>query len=307
MYASNATGNTPAFLSYVNSAIAYVSANTLLGSDGVSTLKQQVSDALSSSLSTVPSSSDEVKKGYEAIYNATIDTIFPSNAGQVEILLQLTSTGPGGLNVVAIQAGLQHPYSQGRLYITSSDPFVQPVVDPQYLSHTADGVILREGLKLARKIAGTAPLNAAIGEEVQPGSSVHTDEDWDAWLANNIGTEYHPSSSCAMLPREQGGVVDSDLKVYGLGNVRVVDASVFPISVSAHLQAPTYGLAERAANIIRATYNGIGQDSGSNSGSGSGSNNGSGQNDTGNNGALPHASSASFALVVAGVLASLLL
>ena len=77
--------------------------------------------------------------------------------------------------------------------------------------------------------------SAVIGDEVMPGSSVQSDEDWDTWLAKNIGTEYHPSCSCAMLPLEQGGVVDENLKVYGLANVRVADASVFPISFSAHV------------------------------------------------------------------------
>ena len=74
-----------------------------------------------------------------------------------------------------------------------------------------------------------------IAGEVQPGTEVQTDDDWDAWLAQHIGTEYHPSSTFAMLPREQGGVVDAELKVYGLGNVRVADASVFPVGLSAHV------------------------------------------------------------------------
>lgn len=58
-----------------------------------------------------------------------------------------------------------------------------------------------------------------------------------------------------MLPREQGGVVDANLRVYGLANVRVADASVPPIALSTHLMASTYGLAEQASNIIRAFYN----------------------------------------------------
>ena len=57
-----------------------------------------------------------------------------------------------------------------------------------------------------------------------------------------------------MLPREQGGVVDANLRVYGLANVRVADASVPPIALSTHLMASTYGIAEQAANIIRAFY-----------------------------------------------------
>ena len=110
--------------------------------------------------------------------------------------------------------GLHH--SQGRLYINSSDPFDHPVIDPQYLSHTADLEIFREGLKLVRTIGSTAPLSSALLQEVTPGSSVQSDDDWNTWLATQYSTEFHPSCSLAMLPLEQGGVVDANLKVYGL-------------------------------------------------------------------------------------------
>lgn len=77
--------------------------------------------------------------------------------------------------------------------------------------------MIREGLKLARKIGQTAPLKSAIGSEVLPGSNVNSDDEWDDWLSGEVGTEYHPSCTCAMLPKAQGGVVDAELKVYGLG------------------------------------------------------------------------------------------
>lgn len=57
-----------------------------------------------------------------------------------------------------------------------------------------------------------------------------------------------------MLPQDQGGVVDANLRVYGLANVRVADASVVPIALSTHLMSSTYGVAEQASNIIRAYY-----------------------------------------------------
>lgn len=57
-----------------------------------------------------------------------------------------------------------------------------------------------------------------------------------------------------MLPREQGGVVDANLRVYGLANVRVADASVVPIALSTHLMSSTYGVAEQAGSIIRDYY-----------------------------------------------------
>ena len=79
--------------------------------------------------------------------------------------------------------------------------------------------MLREGLKLARKLGGTAPLSSSVLQEISPGSSVQSDDDWDSWAAQNFGTEFHPCCSCAMLPQDMGGVVDANLKVYGLGKL----------------------------------------------------------------------------------------
>ncbi|KXN90306.1 Oxygen-dependent choline dehydrogenase [Leucoagaricus sp. SymC.cos] len=197
----------------------------------------------------VGSSDSQVLDGYKAIYSATADKIFTSETALVEILFSINAPGQ-----IAVQAGIQHAFSQGRVYISSKSAFDAPVIDPQYFSHWADVITMREGLKLARKIAQTAPLSTILGDEVSPGSNVQTDSDWDNWLTNNGGTEFHPTSSCAMLPKEQGGVVDNKLKVYGLANVRVVDASVFPINFAAHTMAPVYGLVEIAAEIIQNDY-----------------------------------------------------
>lgn len=86
--------------------------------------------------------------------------------------------------------------------------------------------MLREGLKLARKIGQTAPLSSAIGNEVLPGSNVNTDDEWDTWLAGEVGTEYHPSCTCAMLPLSQGGVVGADLKVYGISESNCIHMNI---------------------------------------------------------------------------------
>ncbi|KAI8974037.1 GMC oxidoreductase-domain-containing protein [Trametes punicea] len=237
--ASN-SGNSPVFLSFVNPATAYVN---------------QIASALSSSVSSlVSSTSAKVKQGYEIIYNTTFNTFFAGPVGFVEILFSLTGMGGRrGRRLVhrRYPNRLPAPVLPRRVYVTS-DPFDPPVIDPQYLSHNADLVLLCEGLKLVRKIGDTPPLSNALGDTVSPGSS-------EQWLVSQIGTEYHPSCSCAMLPLNQGVVVYADLKLYGLGNVRIVaDASVFCTKSAAHLQAPVYRLAEQAAKIIRATHNGVG-------------------------------------------------
>ena len=70
-------------------------------------------------------------------------------------------------------------------------------------------------------------------------------------LNRGIGTEYHYSGTAAMLPLELGGVVDSELRVYGTSNLRIVDISIFSVIPGAHLQAVVYAVAEKAADIIK--------------------------------------------------------
>lgn len=239
------------FLSFINSGTAYLNGSYLFSSSSsFSTFQQSITTTLDSSASTlVPSQYAPVVQGYKAIYSAQMESVLPTE-GLVELLLSLNAPGQ-----VTIQAALQIPFSQGRLYINSTSVFDQPVIDPQYYSHPADVTVMRQGLKAARTLGQTAPLSSILGNEISPGSSVSTDEEWEAWLRSNSATEYHPSSTCAMMPLEMGGVVDEGLKVYGISNVRVVDASVFPLAMSTHLMAPTYGLAEQAAIIIRAAQN----------------------------------------------------
>jgi choline dehydrogenase-like flavoprotein len=115
--------------------------------------------------------------------------------------------------------------------------------------------ILVKGIKLVRRIGESSPLKSTLTKEITPGSDVQTDDDWIDWLRQSASTEFHPSSSCAMLPHDQGGVVDANLRVYGLANVRVADSSVAPIALSTHLMSSTYAIAEQASSIILATYN----------------------------------------------------
>lgn len=71
------------------------------------------------------------------------------------------------------------------------------------------------------------------------------------WIKQNIQSEYHPAGTCAMMPKPRGGVVDARFRVYGTKNLRVVDASVFPMLPRGNLQTLVYAIAERAADFIK--------------------------------------------------------
>lgn len=142
------------------------------------------------------------------------------------------------------------------VFLTPRAPYLPPACLREHgkLTKCADYDLLFDGLKLVRRLGETAPLSKTLKKRISPSSKVETDEEWGKWMRKQAGTEFHPSSTCAMLPRDQGGVVDAELRVYGLSNVRVADASVPPISLSTHLMASTYGLAEQASTIIREFY-----------------------------------------------------
>jgi choline dehydrogenase-like flavoprotein len=84
----------------------------------------------------------------------------------------------------------QRPFSHGHLWINSTDPFAPPIIDPAYLSHLADMALLREGMKMARRVSTSAPLNSYIVEELAPGPHITTDAAMEAWLRSDVHTEY---------------------------------------------------------------------------------------------------------------------
>ncbi len=147
-------------------------------------------------------------------------------------------------NAGSLTVAVMHPFSRGTCYITSADPFQPPAIDPRWLSNPVDRQVLVEALRFNQQILNTAPM-----QELQPAQFVpppNADETaLNQIIDNGVRTEFHPSGTAAMLPLEQGGVVDSHLLVYGTQNLRVVDASIFPLVPAAHLQAVVYGVAEK--------------------------------------------------------------
>ncbi|KAF9477061.1 GMC oxidoreductase [Pholiota conissans] len=236
---------TPEFMSVINDAVAFVNSSALFNGGSVSDFQNQILAALNDSAATlVPSQDASIVEGYKAVYQTLANTFLPDVA-QIEMLMSIVGSGS-----VTIQSAIQHPFSRGRTYINSNNPFDPIIIDPQYYSHFADVIIMRQGIKLVRQVG--AAFGALFEDETSPGPNIQTDADIDNWLVQNgAGTQYHPTASCSMLPKDQGGVVDRNLLVYGLGNVRVADASIFPFEFAAHLQSATYGVGEQAADLIK--------------------------------------------------------
>ncbi|KAK4673891.1 hypothetical protein QC763_115920 [Podospora pseudopauciseta] len=157
-----------------------------------------------------------------------------------------------GKGFMAIIVGLMHPLATGSVHIDPANATLgSPIIDPKFLNNEYDIQGLIHALKFARKIFQTEPLKSVVVSEYEPGLDVvKTDAEWRAYLLRNMGIIFHPMCTAAMLPKKDGGVVDPKLVVYGTENLRVVDASVIPVQISAHPQTVVYGIAEKAAEII---------------------------------------------------------
>ncbi|KAI0012137.1 putative GMC oxidoreductase [Xylariaceae sp. FL0662B] len=158
-------------------------------------------------------------------------------------------------NFVSIGASLQYPLSRGKTHISSADPDAAPVIDPRYLSHPLDIEMYARHLMAIEIIAKTPPFSDYIkpgGRRAQPGEAkVDTLEKAKAYIRETALTDNHLVGTCAMLPREKGGVVDHRLKVYGVKGLRIVDSSIMPLIPRANVQTSVYTVAEKAADIIK--------------------------------------------------------
>jgi hypothetical protein len=195
------------------------------------------------SLSLPPQVPSEVTKGYQAEYKTLNEKLIAKDAAFLEIIWA------DGVVVV----GLQHPYSRGSVKASSSSIFDAPVADAGFLRNPLDTQLLREGVRFARQLVKADGISELAPFEVVPGANVTSSADIDAWIKGSASTLFHPAGTCKMGPREEGGVVDGELKVYGVEGLRVVDASVIPILPAAHIMTTVYAVAEKAADIIRSS------------------------------------------------------
>ncbi|KAH9904953.1 hypothetical protein F4778DRAFT_780118 [Xylariomycetidae sp. FL2044] len=128
-----------------------------------------------------------------------------------------------------------------------------PAIHPNFLSIDLDKETAVKVGRIAREMWSTEPSRQFAGTLIVPGDAAlpvnATDGQWTEFLTS-VPT-FHCIGTCAMLPRELGGVVDPALKVYGTANLRVVDASVIPGLMSGHPSAAVYAVAEGAADLIK--------------------------------------------------------
>src|SRR5437867_9804630 len=125
-----------------------------------------------------------------------------------------------------------------------------PSIVFNHLADPSDVRDLVDGVRLPREIVAQAPLGKKCKAELAPGAAVKSTAELEAWVAQNVGTSYHPSGTCRMGTGE-GSVVDAPGRVHGATALRVVDASIMPRTVTANISATVYMLAEKISDEIR--------------------------------------------------------
>ena len=141
------------------------------------------------------------------------------------------------------------PESRGTVTLKSSDPREPPAIAPNYLSTPGDRQTAVDAIRLTRRIAAAPPLEPYAPEEVLPGGERRSDEELAA-AAGDIGTTiFHPVGTCRM-GRDPGAVVDDRLRLHGIDNLRVIDASVMPAITSGNTNSPTVMIAEKGAAML---------------------------------------------------------
>src|SRR5262245_5123272 len=154
-----------------------------------------------------------------------------------------------GMTVASWQ---QRPNSKGYVRIRSADPFEAPLIQPNYLAEESDRRVLLAGMKLARRLLASKPLEPYYEREDFPGAEVRSDEELLAAAKERGTTTFHPAGTCRMgSASDPGAVVDDELRLHGLAGLRVVDASIMPTMLSANLNAATLMLADKASDLIR--------------------------------------------------------
>lgn len=153
-------------------------------------------------------------------------------------------------NYFTITGGVMRLKSRGWVKLASTNPEDPPLINSNFFDNSSDLQEALEAFHTARSIGDAPALDDIRAEEIVPGKRVKTDEDIKTWILGHFYSYCHPSGTCRMGPDIYSAVVDPTLKVYGVKNLRVADASIMPEITSGHTQAPSFLIGLKVANFI---------------------------------------------------------
>ncbi|KAL5337901.1 alcohol oxidase [Aspergillus crustosus] len=199
-------------------------------------------------VATVQAPRDDLKHPYLSLGACHVETLFvyaPAGAAVSHVEVPMDGT-----HIASAVLGMATT-SRGRITLASADAAADPLIDTKYYATEFDRAVIGAGIRQVAKVL----LTTTEGQDIVEAEAPHprfealgaepTDEEIDAQVKVGGNTFYHLAGSVAM-----GKVLDTDLRVKGVANLRVVDASVLPLPVSAHYQALVYAIADKAADLI---------------------------------------------------------
>jgi choline dehydrogenase len=151
---------------------------------------------------------------------------------------------------VTITVAHVKPQSRGLIQLRSARPEDPPLVRANYLQDPEDVTALVAGVRLARAFGNARAYDGLRAEEIDPGPSVRTDQEIAAFVRRAADTIFHPAGTCRM-GRDDGAVVDAELRVHATMGLRVADASIMPAVVNAPTHAACVMIGEMAADLIQ--------------------------------------------------------
>lgn len=156
-------------------------------------------------------------------------------------------------NGFALTPNVARAKSQGTVRLRSANPADPPRIDFRYFTDPEghDERVLVAGVKLARTLAAQPALKRWIKQELSPGPAIQSDEAISAYVRRTANTVYHPAGTCKMgAADDETAVVDPELRLHGLENVRIADASIFPTMIGVNPNLTCFVIGERCADFI---------------------------------------------------------
>ncbi|OOF97503.1 GMC oxidoreductase [Aspergillus carbonarius ITEM 5010] len=211
-------------------------------------------------VATVPTPHAELIKAAQKDQIDPADPYLQEPRGNVEVMVAYAPIAGGGSefrvpmdgNHISSPVVLLLPTSRGRVTLASADPTVDPVLDPRYLDTETDRAAIRAGMRMALRVMETEAAQEVIdGETPPPGHEPITSACSDADLDRRVqivGSSFFQNAGTAAM----GTVVDTQCRVKGVHNLRVCDASVLPVPLAGHYQAPMYAFGEAVAEMLLA-------------------------------------------------------
>lgn len=165
------------------------------------------------------------------------------------LAIRYDGTAPAEGHGFQLHVGPMNTDVRGRVKIKSNNPYKKPSILFNYLSTESERRDWIAAIRKTRKLIETEAMSKYRGKELSPGKGVETDEEILEWVSRDGESAYHPSCTCKM-GFDDMAVVDDQLRVHGVENLRVVDASVMPFITNGNIYAPVMMIAEKAADMI---------------------------------------------------------